>query len=300
MKLDKGEDVLISDEIAQRARSGMGIFFNKINYIPPEVLVSDMFNPKRPIRAHEILSRYVDTKSKKILEVGSGYGISLVSWSKKYKLDVTGVEPEGEGFSDTIKISKEICRLNGVPEIKIGAATGEKLPFNDNSFDIVYSSNVIEHTNNPKAVLREAIRVIKPGGLLHFEMPNHTSFFEGHYMIMMPPLLFKSLLPWWVKNIYRRDPEFAKTLRTEINPVWLHRTLKSIANEYPHEVVSLGEEIFQERLKSSSFGFEYQSTKSLIGPIIQVLQKLNISGLIAYFFIKMQAHYPIYLTLKKS
>jgi ubiquinone/menaquinone biosynthesis C-methylase UbiE len=292
-------EFLISDEITQKARSGMGLYFNKINLIDPDTLVSDMLNPMRPIRSHEILSRYIDTKGKKILEIGSGYGVSLVSWTKKLDLDVTGTEPEGEGFSNTVQISKKLCSLNEISEDKIVVSEGEKLPFEDTSSDIVYSANVIEHTNDPKAVLSEALRVLKPGGILHFEMPNHTSFFEGHYMIMMPPLLFKSFLPWWVKNIYHRDPAFAKTLRTEINPVWLRKTLKNIAKKHPLEIISLGEEVFCERLKSSSFNFEYKSTKHLLGPIIGLLQRLNISGIIARIFVIMQGHYPIYLTLKK-
>ena len=292
-------DFLISEEITQKARDGMGLYFNKINLIDPDTLVTDMLNPMRPIRAHGILSRYVDTKGKKILEIGSGYGVSLVSWTKKFDLDVTGAEPEGEGFSDTVELSKRLCALNAISEDKIFVGVGEKLPFEDESFDIVYSANVIEHTNDPKAVLVEAIRVLKQGGILHFEMPNFTSFFEGHYLILMPPVIFKPLLPWWVKNIYRRDPAFAKTLRTEINPVWVRRTIQDISKKYPLKLVSLGEEVFCERLESSSFNFEYKSTQNLIGPIIGFLQRLNISRFIANVFVKLNAHYPIYLTIKK-
>ena len=104
MKNNSEKDFLISEEITQKAREGMGLYFNKINLIDPDTLVTDMLNPMRPIRAHEILSRYVDTRGKKILEIGSGYGVSLVSWTKKFDLDVTGAEPEGEGFSDTVEL----------------------------------------------------------------------------------------------------------------------------------------------------------------------------------------------------
>ncbi len=299
MNANDDAEFVISDELIQKVRAGMGLYFSKINLIDPDTLVADMLDPMRPIRAHDILSRYVDTKGKKILEIGSGYGVSLVSWTKKLNLNVTGIEPEGEGFSETVEISKNLCILNGVSKDKIVATAGEKLPFGNDSFDIVYSANVIEHTSDPKAILSEAIRVLKPGGVLHFEMPNYTSYFEGHYMIMMPPVLFKSLLPWWVKNIYHRDASFAEKLHTEINPFWLRKTLKNIAKKYPLEIISLGEEVFCERLKSPSFNFEYKSTKNLLSPIIGFLQKVNISGLIARMFVNMQAHYPIYLTLKK-
>jgi hypothetical protein len=65
MKNNVENDFLISEEITKIARDGMGLYFNKINLIDPDTLVADMLNPMRPIRAHGILSRHVDTKGKK-------------------------------------------------------------------------------------------------------------------------------------------------------------------------------------------------------------------------------------------
>lgn len=41
-----------------------------------------------------------------------------------------------------------------------------ELPVEDGSIDCVLSSQVLEHTDNPNAYLREAFRVLRPGGLL--------------------------------------------------------------------------------------------------------------------------------------
>jgi len=291
--------VHIPEEVFNRVRDGMGKFFSKFNGALPETLAGDMLGPARTLRAHEVLSRYMDPAGKRILEIGSGYGITLISWTKNLGLDVTGTEPEGEGFSDTIEISRHLCQINGVPPDRIVVAEGEALPFSDASFDIIYSSNVIEHCNDPAKILAEAIRVLKPGGILHFEMPNFTSYFEGHYLVLMPPLLFGWILPWWVKTVFGRDPAFARTLRTEINPVWLRRTIAQIAREQPVRIVSLGEEVFKDRLKSAAFNFQQEGVRKAISPIIALLQKLNFGGFAANFFIVLQAHYPIYLTVQK-
>lgn len=55
-------------------------------------------------------------------------------------------------------------------------------------FDVLVSSEVIEHLENPRAVVREWFRVLKPGGLLLFTTPNNESvrsilalLFRGHY-----------------------------------------------------------------------------------------------------------------------
>jgi ubiquinone/menaquinone biosynthesis C-methylase UbiE len=283
----------------KRVGEGMGKFLSKLNGVPPDTLARDMLNPAKTLRAHEVLTRYVDPRGKRILEIGSGYGITLISWTKNFGLDVTGVEPEGEGFADTIQVSRQLCELNGVPPDRVVVSEGETLPFPDASFDIVYSSNAIEHCQDPAKVLREAIRVLKPGGILHAEAPNFTSYFEGHYYVVMPPLLFSGLLPWWVKTIFGRDPSFARTLRTEINPIWLRRTIASIARDQPVTIVSQGEEVFRDRLKSS-FNFQHKAVQKIIGPIIGTLQRLNIGGVAANLFVMLQAHYPIYLTVQKT
>ena len=50
--------------------------------------------------------------------------------------------------------------------------SGEALPFPDNSFDYVISSDVIEHTPDPLQSTREMIRVLKPGGKIHLKTPT--------------------------------------------------------------------------------------------------------------------------------
>ena len=54
------------------------------------------------------------------------------------------------------------------------AAVGSllELPFPDGTFDVVLSSEVIEHTPSPEAAARELYRVLKPGGHLVLSTPN--------------------------------------------------------------------------------------------------------------------------------
>jgi ubiquinone/menaquinone biosynthesis C-methylase UbiE len=48
----------------------------------------------------------------------------------------------------------------------------EKLPYNDNSFNFVSCTEVIEHLENYRLIIREAYRVTKPNGLVVFTTPN--------------------------------------------------------------------------------------------------------------------------------
>jgi SAM-dependent methyltransferase len=301
LRLNKRVDsVTVPDEIVARVANGIGLAASKLSRVDPLALSRDFLNVDKSGKRLQILSRYIDPKGKRILEVGCGYGTNLIAWTRQFQLDVTGVEPEGEGFPETISISTELCRLNGVPADRIKHSTGEKLPFDDASFDIIYSANVLEHTVNPAGVLRECARVLRPGGIIHFELPNFLSFFEGHYCVLIPPLWWKGLLAFVVRYIYGRDPAFAGTLKTEINPIWCRRTISDLKKEYRLELISLGEELFQERLNAHSFQFEHQVTASKVGRLIGLLLKLNKGNFIANTFILIQAHYPIYLTVRKD
>lgn len=45
-------------------------------------------------------------------------------------------------------------------------ASGEALPFADGTFDVVYSSNVLEHVARPWAMADDMVRVVRPGGTI--------------------------------------------------------------------------------------------------------------------------------------
>jgi len=74
---------------------------------------------------------------------------------------------------------------------------GEDLPFADESFDIVFSIAVLEHVQDPGEVIREAIRVTRPGGTIVMNAPNYWSWYEAHYDMVW--------LPWlcWSKRLAR-------------------------------------------------------------------------------------------------
>ena len=57
---------------------------------------------------------------------------------------------------------------------------GEHLPFRDGSFDVVVLNEVIEHVQDDAATLREALRVIAPGGHVVIYAPNRLFPFETH------------------------------------------------------------------------------------------------------------------------
>ena len=73
---------------------------------------------------------------------------------------------------------------------RIGSA--ERLPWPDQTFDIVFHHMVAEHLADPTAVMCETARVLKPGGTLVFETPNCW-----HYA-----MIAAALTPHWFHEWY--------------------------------------------------------------------------------------------------
>jgi ubiquinone/menaquinone biosynthesis C-methylase UbiE len=291
--------LIIPPAVFETALHSLAAFFAPISRTSAHQIASDFLNVEKSTRAATILQRYAPLKRAKLLEIGSGFGTNIAVWVKQFQIDGYGVEPEGIGFGDSFSASRALLQANGLDPERIIGATGESLPFPDASFDIVYSSNVLEHTQQPVRVLSEAVRVLRPGGTLHFEMPNFLSYFEGHYLVVMPPILWPSLLPAWVRYVCHRDPAFARTLQTCINPIWCRKAVKQVGREHCVELISLGQDLFLERL-SKPFNFDMKQVAGKLSGVVSVIQRMNVANWIGRSIVAAQGHYPIYLTLRRG
>lgn len=126
--------------------------------------------------------------SKQILDLGAGLGQTSVEAIARGGEPVA-LEP---GFAWCQIVSH---RLAGFDKGMAVCADGEKLPFQDEKFDIIMSVAVLEHVRNPKRYLAEAYRVLKPGGFLYLSCENYLSlsFWEPHYQLPWLPLFPKPL-----------------------------------------------------------------------------------------------------------
>jgi ubiquinone/menaquinone biosynthesis C-methylase UbiE len=89
----------------------------------------------------------VDFKNKKILEIGSGPGGNLEYLYNKGFTDLTGADIS----SKMVKIAKEHLKNKN---IDIQKTNGITLPFNDLSFDLVFTSTVLQHNTNEEILIQ--------------------------------------------------------------------------------------------------------------------------------------------------
>ncbi|HEY5194161.1 MAG TPA: class I SAM-dependent methyltransferase [Solirubrobacteraceae bacterium] len=104
----------------------------------------------------------------RILDAGCGSGRNMVDLA--HHGTVTGVE-----LSDT---SAELARERHAGEVLAGSVMD--MPFDDASFDLTVSLDVIEHLEDDIGALRELRRVTAPGGALLVTVPAYQWLWSGH------------------------------------------------------------------------------------------------------------------------
>lgn len=287
----------ITEEAFTRVKDSQGAYFEPLQGLDPNQFAADTLNPARAQEAASVLQRVTPLQGKRVLEIGAGCGVMHIVWSKKFGIDGHAVEPEGEGFGESAAIARDLVSANGLEPKRIVGATGESLPFDDDHFDIVYSSNVLEHTADPKQVLREAVRVVKPGGIVQLVCPNYLSYFDGHYAAFHPPILSNWFFCWWMKTVYGKDPAFAATIRTELNPVWARREVVLLSETTPIDLLGLGQDVFRDRMSDVDVGRWMALGK--VGRIVRFAAALKLNRLAAEIAILLQGWTPLILTLRK-
>ncbi|WP_080791775.1 class I SAM-dependent methyltransferase [Corynebacterium pacaense] len=103
-----------------------------------------------------------------VLDVGGGPGYFAEAFGRAGAY-YTSVEPDvGEMAAAGIEVNASV------------RGSGEDLPFMEDSFDVVYSSNVAEHIPDPWRMGEEMLRVARPGGMVLLSYTIWLGPFGGH------------------------------------------------------------------------------------------------------------------------
>lgn len=111
------------------------------------------------------LSSYVELDGIRMLDIGGGPG---------YFRDAFRA-----AGADYVALDADVGEMSGHGRIPASTVVGDgmNLPFRDEAFDLVYSSNVIEHVPEPWRLADEALRVTRPGGTAYL---SYTVWWGPH------------------------------------------------------------------------------------------------------------------------
>jgi SAM-dependent methyltransferase len=131
------------------------------------------YEERRPIR--DALTRIADRWSvsgRNVVELGSGLGFNLEIFAPRNK--VIGIEG--------LESAANLARARGIPTM--AADLSRALPLETASCDLVLCLDVLEHLMEPEFTLKEAHRILKPGGSLVVNVPNHFTL-SGRLRILL-------------------------------------------------------------------------------------------------------------------
>ena len=155
-----------------------------------------------------------------VLDLGSGGGIDVLLSAKR-------VGPTGKAYGldmtdAMLSLAAENKRKSGIENVEFLKGEIENIPLADNSVDVVISNCVINLSTDKDEVLREAFRVLKPGG--RFAVSDVVTRGE------MVPEIRKNLLLWvgclagaLEENEYRNKLTAAGFENVDIEPTRIYR-----------------------------------------------------------------------------
>jgi SAM-dependent methyltransferase len=148
--------------------------------------LEDLFRRRRHLAVTEM--DLAGLAGRELCEIGSGAGGHSALF-RRHGAHVTSVDITEERVFST---ARKLGFLESLPGSGLALqADAERLPFRDGAFDVVYSNGVLHHTVDFEAAVREALRILRPGGkLVAMLYSRHSAWF---WMKLLPQALLSGL-----------------------------------------------------------------------------------------------------------
>ncbi len=141
-----------------------------------------------------------------LLDIGSGFG-SFVLLCRQRGINAVGIEIEDYDLMFARRRHMEERPADDAEQIYI-QGNALALPFSPATFDTVTMWNVLEHVQDAKRSITEAVRVLKPGGSLFIICPNYAAFrMEAHYNVPWIPMFPRRMAALYLRYL-GKDPSF--------------------------------------------------------------------------------------------
>jgi SAM-dependent methyltransferase len=152
---------------------------------------------------------------KRMLEIGGGIGL-LSAWLLSRGFDVIAIEPGLGGHDEHYALGRRIHELLELASDRWLPLRCDEIGQIQGSFDLIYSSNVLEHISDLEAAFRAMAAKLSEGGLMRHQCPNYAIPYEPHFGLpLLPafPRAIGALLPGVRRSELWRSLNFVSARR---------------------------------------------------------------------------------------
>ena len=132
------------------------------NYWRPEYFIVDKEYFGHQIKTTKDLSQFKD--GMKALDIGAGLGKCMIA--------LTNAGYDVYGFEPSVPFHQKAVEKMNIPVEKLKLGMIEEVDYPENNFEFITFGAVLEHLYDPAAAIKKAMKWLKPGGLLHIEVPS--------------------------------------------------------------------------------------------------------------------------------
>ena len=167
----------------------------------------DYLSPLTVKRYHDILDEFeIYRKNNNLLDIGCGIGYFLEEAKKR------GWNTYGTEFTER---AIEICKGKGI-QMYSGVLNPDN--YQDTTFDVITSFEVLEHINNPSEEISSIRKILRKGGLFFFTTPNFNSllryFLKENWNVIAYPEHLSYYTPKTIKRLLKNNSFKKKKLQT--------------------------------------------------------------------------------------
>ena len=136
---------------------------------PSDYVKWEYFSRQRLLATGIVASRRATRM--RVLDIGCGHGALSLTLSESAGFDIVAMDIL-EARVSSVRAKKAARDPGAAARVHIVRADAESLPYQDESFDAVAATEVLEHLDEPGRMLSEAARVLRPGGRFFMTTPN--------------------------------------------------------------------------------------------------------------------------------
>ncbi|HMQ04674.1 MAG TPA: class I SAM-dependent methyltransferase [Pyrinomonadaceae bacterium] len=126
----------------------------------------------------ELFGPFAEFKNKTVMEVGCSQGYLLNSFLDNVHFYPIGADLDADAL--------DIARKNYGEKIRFVQTTASSIPVADESVDIIYSIDTVEHLSNIRAIFSECYRILKPGGTMFVHFQGWYGPYGSHLEDIIP------------------------------------------------------------------------------------------------------------------